>query len=245
MRLRTRPNRPVSRAKALVQKQEQESAESGLISPEKAKILEQHRSEHPQGDPAVRRIHPSRDVIGRTYHRRAEVRFIDVLHNRHGIYHFTATPIDQTTLESLFELIQVAPSAGNLQSFRIIAVENKGTQEQLAQAARGQQVLAAAPVVLVFCADQKHSASRYGERGKNLYAIQDATIAATYALLGATALGLGSAWIGEFDAQQVSKILEIKDPDLVPVAMLPIGYPAEAPEASPRRAINEWVSYKK
>lgn len=48
---------------------EQESHESGIVSPEKNKILEEHMRKYPEGDPAVRRVNPSRDEIGRVYHR--------------------------------------------------------------------------------------------------------------------------------------------------------------------------------
>jgi site-specific recombinase XerC len=50
---------------------------------------------------------------------------------------------------------------------------------------------------------QARSAAKYRERGARLYAIQDATIACAFAMLAATALGLGTVWVGAFDDVRV------------------------------------------
>lgn len=98
--------------------------------------------------------------------------------------------------------------------------------------------VAQAPMVLVFCANQARSPAKYRERGASLYAIQDATIACAFAMLAATALGLGTVWVGAFDAAAVQRV---GCHDLLPVAILPIGYPAEEPEPTPRRSLTDLV----
>jgi len=65
-----------------------------------------------------------------------------------------------------------------------------------------------------------------GTRGKNLLSVQDATIAASYAQLSSTALGLSSVWVGHFKEKDVASILKTK---LRPVAIIPIGYGNEKP----------------
>ncbi len=94
-----------------------------------------------------------------------------------------------------------------------------------------------APVCLVFCADPSRSAPKYGERGSELYSVQDATIAATYAMLAAVDLGLSTVWVGAFDEEKVQEL--VGDRSVRPVAMVAVGYPAEEPQATPRRAIEE------
>lgn len=42
---------------------EREAHDSGIVSPEKNKIVEEHYKEHPEGDPSVRRIRPDRGEI--------------------------------------------------------------------------------------------------------------------------------------------------------------------------------------
>ncbi len=80
----------------------------------------------------------------------------------------------------------------------------------------------------------------YGQRGAWLYCLQDAAIACAYAQLAATALGLGSVWVGEFDDAAVRRAVGVGK-ELLPVAILPIGYAGEKPEKTARRRLNELV----
>jgi nitroreductase len=109
----------------------------------------------------------------------------------------------------------------------------------LARAA-DQSFIAQAPIILVFFANTGRSARKYGSRGRELYALQDATIAATHAMLAAADQGLGTVWIGAFDPAKVTEAVGTP-PDWVPVAIIPIGYAAESPLPTPRRPIDELV----
>lgn len=119
-------------------------------------------------------------------------------------------------------------------------MKDQTKKQLLAQAAYGQNFIAEAPVVLVFCSHPSRSSSRYGDRGEKLYSLQDATIATTFAMLAATDLGLATCWIGAFNDKEVLKILG-NPKGLVPVAILPIGYAAEKPYATSRRKLEDLV----
>ena len=97
-----------------------------------------------------------------------------------------------------------------------------------------------APVVLVFCADRIRSEQHYRQRGEALYSLQDATIAAAYAQLAATAYGLGTCWLGAFNDAKVAKIVGAPE-GMHPVAMLPMVYPAEEPVNTSRLLTSELV----
>ncbi len=144
-------------------------------------------------------------------------------------------------LAQILAAANIAPSAGNLQGYEIYQITEEKKRKALARAALGQFFVADAPVVLVFCANQARSAAKYRERGVRLYATQDATIACTFAMLAATALGLGTVWVGAFDDDAVKRVLDCGD--LLPVAILPVGHPAEAPEAAPRRSLTDLVHH--
>ena len=131
----------------------------------------------------------------------------------------------------------MAPSAGNLQAFQVHVVRAEANRRALAEAAHGQEFLAQAPVCLVFSADPARSATRYGTRGSELYSLQDATIAGTFAMLAAVDMGLATVWVGDFDEEKVRRVIGSKT--LRPVAVFSVGYPAEEPAPSPRRAIEE------
>ena len=166
--------------------------------------------------------------------------FFAVAEHRRSVRSFAAAAVEPDKLERLLDAVNAAPSAGNLQSYEIVVVRDPAHKRALAQAAGDQDFVAAAPLVLVFCAHPARASARYRQRGEQLYAIQDATIACTYAMLAATALGLGSVWVGAFDEKAVGAALHLEKA-WQPVAILPIGYPAETPEPTTRRPLRELV----
>ncbi len=168
--------------------------------------------------------------------------FFETVRHRHSVRRYQSDmPVEPEKLHAILEMACAAPSAGDLQSYHIIVVTRPEELSALSQAANNQAFIAQAPVCLVFCSDPQRSATAYGERGKALYALQDSTIAASYAQLATVAAGLGSTWVGHFDAAAVKDLLKIKE-GLEPVALLSIGYPAELPEESPRRPMKEMVT---
>jgi nitroreductase len=162
---------------------------------------------------------------------------IEVLTQRRSVRSYKSRPVEESKLKRIFEAANMAPSAGNLQAFQVRVVRDRSKKNALADAAHGQGFIAEAPICLVFCADPERSAAKYGKRGSELYSLQDATIAATFAMLAAVDLGLGTVWVGDFDEKKVKQLLGIEP--IRPVAIFSLGYPAEQPQPSPRRAIEE------
>ncbi len=70
------------------------------------------------------------------------------------------------------------------------------------------------------------------------FAIHDATLAASYSQLAATALGLSSIWIGTIDEEKISKIIGTK---LTPSSNLCIGYPTQQKFPKPRRNLKDLI----
>ncbi|CUU01406.1 Nitroreductase [Candidatus Kryptobacter tengchongensis] len=166
--------------------------------------------------------------------------FFEVLKRRRSIRKFKDQAISENELKLIYEAINSAPSAGNLQAYEVFVVRDRVKLKQLADSALGQEFIAEAPVAFVFCANPARSRWRYGMRGEKLYCLQDATIACAYAQLSATALGLGSVWVGAFNEDEVRKIIGV-DKNLIPIAILPVGYPDETPEPTPRREIKDLI----
>ncbi|GMV69485.1 MAG: hypothetical protein AMXMBFR76_19240 [Pseudomonadota bacterium] len=167
--------------------------------------------------------------------------FFETIRHRHSVRRYRSEqPVSREQLHAILEVACAAPSAGDLQSYRI-AIATAPEQRLALQAAAGQQAfLAEAPACLVFCADAERAASRYGERGAMLYALQDATIAASYTQLAAVAAGLASAWVGDFDEAAVRAALNIPS-ELRPIALIAIGTAAEVPEETPRRPLDDML----
>ena len=93
----------------------------------------------------------------------------------------------------------------------------------------------------------RHSVRKYqpdmAVEPEKLYALQDTTIAAAYAQLAIVAAGMGSTWVGYFEEDKVCEALKL-EPDLIPLALLSLGYPAELPEPSSRRRLDEVVAWR-
>ena len=165
--------------------------------------------------------------------------FYDVIQNRHSIRAFLEKEIDSEKLQRILHAVSSAPSAGNLQAYSIYVVKSSEIKQKIQSAALEQEFITQAPLVFVFCAN-RNPGLKYGARGAELYSVQDATIAAAYSQLAATQEGLGSVWVGGFDTFEVSRLINAASYE-VPVAIIPVGYPAERPSATARKPIDELV----
>ncbi len=170
--------------------------------------------------------------------------FFDVVKERCSVRAYTSQSIEPGKLQQILEATNRAPSAGNLQAYEVYLVCDAKRRTALARATHGQKFVAQAAVVLVFCAHAALSVGRYGKRGTDLYCVQDATIACTFAMLAATALGLSTVWVGAFDEDKVRRAIEAPDAHR-PVAMLPVGYPAESPRIRSRRSLSDILHVEK
>ena len=164
----------------------------------------------------------------------------EAIKKRRSIRAFKNIDVSDEIVEKLIDAARWAPSAGNIQPWEFIVVRNLDAKRRLAEAALNQTFIEEAPVVIVVCADYQRSARGYGSRGATLYCIQDTAAAIQNIHLAAIALGLGTCWIGAFREEPVKKLLGIPD-GVRPVAIIPVGYPAEQPAPRPRRPLNEII----
>lgn len=150
--------------------------------------------------------------------------FFKTVEKRRSIRSFSNRPVEKSKIQNILKTSLMSPSAKGLQNYQILVIEDQKKKDKLVNATYGQEYVNSS-LVLVFCSDPKRI-KFMGIRGKNLLSVQDATIAASYAQLAATALGLSSVWIGHFKEKAVAEILKTK---LRPVVILPIGYSNEKP----------------
>lgn len=166
--------------------------------------------------------------------------FEELLKTRRSVRAYDGRPFPEELLGRILEAVRTAPTAGNVQAFRVKVVRDEKTKKALVPACLGQAFIADAPVIIAFTASPSESKEKYGERGEKLYSLQDATIAVYTAHLMASELGLGSCWIGAFKDEEVSRVLELPK-DLVPVGLLPLGYAKDGPTARKRKRLEELV----
>lgn len=162
---------------------------------------------------------------------------------RRSVRHFDREgSISDEDVQRLLEAATSAPSAGNLQPWLFVVVRGDEVKRALVRAAFGQEFLAEASLVVVVCADTRRSASRYGQRGSSLYCLQDTAAAIQNLLLAATALGLGSCWVGAFNEQAVADLLDLAAHQR-PIALVPIGVPSRVGRNPSRRPLDEVVRF--
>lgn len=168
--------------------------------------------------------------------------FTEVVSKRRSVRHFnTKLAVSDEDIQALLEAATAAPTAGNIQPWRFFVVRSAEARERLANSLH-QRWAAAAPVVIVVAVDPRPCAARYGDRGEYLYAVQDSAAATLSILLAAVDRGLASCWIGAFDERAVGEAVGIAPP-LSPVAVLPVGYSAEAAGKPSRRPLTEVTTW--
>ncbi|HIE52177.1 MAG TPA: nitroreductase, partial [Armatimonadetes bacterium] len=106
-------------------------------------------------------------------------------------------------------------------------------RKDLAEACNGQTWMADAAVIIA---------------GLSLPAVnpkwhdKDVMIALQNMILAATALGYGTCWIGAFNQEKVKAVLHVPE-EVNVVALTPVGVPAEAPAARPRKEAADIFSF--
>jgi len=182
--------------------------------------------------------------------------FGTIVMSRYATKKFDGRKIPQEKVDELLEMVRFAPSALNLQPWKIKVVVDQKTKELLKPAAFNQEQVTSCSHLLVFCADpdydsligrldallKKNGAPEEMQKVVIGMAVQftkpmspDQKLAwsqaQTYlalgnALNGAKALGFDSCPMGGFDPGEFSRILKIPRP-LVPVMLCPLGYAAD------------------
>jgi len=167
--------------------------------------------------------------------------FHEFLAARSSVRNFRDEPVPEEDMMYILDCASTAPSAGNLEAWDVVLVDDRGIREELSDAAYGQEHVRDAPNLLVVCANYIRSMSRYGERGI-LYALQDATIACTYMMLAAHARRLHTCWVGAFAEEEVRTILDLPT-HARPVAILCVGKGHPPARLTERLPVGEHVHY--
>jgi nitroreductase len=188
---------------------------------------------------------------------------------RRSIRRFKTDPIPEEAVKTLVESVRLAPSGSNSQPWRLKLIQDQATKDQIAEAANGQRFIAKAPLVIVLCVDlggyieeSLTSVKQLASKGelsesmtsamlsrmetikaqpKDLLAANVAInigIAGEHIALMAVGLGLGTCWVRAFDEARLRSILGLGE-GIVVTALMPIGYPDEAPVARRRKSTEE------
>ena len=154
--------------------------------------------------------------------------FQELARARYSVRSFQGAPIKDEELNLILEAGRVAPTACNNQPQKIFVAKSEESRKKLASVCR---CTFDAPVILVVCYDRsrdwKNKLQPGYESGET-----DAAIVCTHMMLQAFELGIGSCWVGYFNANDVAGALNLPE-NLTVSALLPIGYPAENAKPAP------------
>lgn len=168
---------------------------------------------------------------------------LQAIRTRRSIKTYKKRKIPDEVLYTIIESARWAPSAGNLQPWRIIVVESKDQKSLLADAADEQDFIATAPIVLVICSDFSAFEKEYGDLAEK-FCTQSTAAAIENILVTANSLGVGSTWVGSFAEAKIRKELKIPD-SIVIEAIIPLGYADERPARKSTTEMSDFTYFEK
>jgi FMN reductase [NAD(P)H] len=160
-----------------------------------------------------------------------------VMSTRRSTRKFSSRQVEQWKIDKIIAAADTAPTAGNFQGFEIFYVKDPKIKKELSVAANNQPYVNT-PVVLVFCMNPERVKMNFPQEILAKFSIQDATLAAAYSQLAASALGLSSIWIGMIDEEKVKEAIGTK---LRPSSLLCIGYPEQKRGPKSRRKLRDLI----
>lgn len=167
--------------------------------------------------------------------------FAKLAAERYSLRKFSDQPVEREKLDLILEAGRNAPTAHNFQPQRIFVLQSPEALEK-ADGCMGSHFHP--PVILMVAYDPAASWKR--ERDGKDHGEIDAAIAATQMMLQAADLGLGTTYVGLFEPEKLHAAFPELE-GLLPIAMLPLGYPAEGAHPArlhnDRKPVEELVKY--
>lgn len=167
---------------------------------------------------------------------------IENIMTRTSIRQYKDQPVEQEKVDILLKAAMAAPTAVNLQPWHFIVITDKPTIDLLS----GRQPTNA-PLLIAVCGDTDKTTMPDGKTKLPDFWVEDVSAATENLLLAAHALGLGAVWTGVYPAMErvaeVANVLNCPN-NIVPMAVVRVGYPDEAPEPKDKFK-EENISYNK
>lgn len=166
---------------------------------------------------------------------------LDALYTRRSIRSYKLDKVSDEDIESILKAAMYAPSAGNQQPWYFIVLNARELLDQIPSVHPHSKMITQAPMAILVCADLSL------EKHKDFW-VQDCAAATQNLLLAAHAKGLGAVWLGVYPREDrvkgLQQLLNIPK-QVIPLSLIPIGYPAEE-KSQPNRYnperifINQW-----
>lgn len=168
--------------------------------------------------------------------------FYSLSQRRYSCRDYKPEPVPADIVRAVLDAVRLAPSACNRQPWKFLVIDTPELREAV-QKSYSREWLRDAPVYIVALGLHDEAWHRPVD-GKD-HTDVDVAIAVEHLCLAATTLGLGSCWICNFDPAVIVEALSLPE-GVEPVAIIPLGYPANAdiPEKK-RKSLDEIVKWGK
>ena len=167
---------------------------------------------------------------------------IENIMTRTSIRQYKDQPVEQEKIDIMLKAAMAAPTAMNQQPWHFIVITDKKVIDQLAGPRPTN-----APLMIAVCGDTDKTSMPDGKGKLPDFWVEDVSAATENLLLAAHALGLGAVWTGAYPAMEhVAEIANVLNcpQNIVPVAVVRVGYPDESPEPKDKFK-EENISYNK
>lgn len=156
---------------------------------------------------------------------------------------YSDKPVKRDSLLAVMDVVKLAPSACNRQPWMFLIADSDELRNAIFES-YGREWIRTAPEFIVACG--VHSEAWHRPHDGKDHTDVDVSIAVEHLCLAATAMELATCWVCNFDATVISKAFNLPD-HVEPIAIIPIGYPAEGVEIpeKKRKELNEIVKWGK
>jgi nitroreductase len=165
---------------------------------------------------------------------------LETIFARRSVRQYRPGAVDDATVRDLLEAAMAAPSAVAEDARHLIVGRDPGMLGRITEGLPNGKMLADAAVGFVVCGDLHRT---HGQLEG--YLVEDCSAAVENLLLAATALGLGACWLGVHPRPERAEFLRTLfglPANIVPVAVVSIGWPLAPPE--PRTRYREDAVHK-
>ncbi len=154
----------------------------------------------------------------------------DFILTRRSIRKFKNQSISEDLVKYFLEAAMAAPSATNQQPWQFIVLTDRKLLDQIPTIHPYTKMILETPLAIIVCGDLEK------EKAKGFW-VQDCSAATQNILLAVHSKGLGAVWCGVYPREDKVKAIQelLKLPEtIIPLSIIPIGYPNEEKEPSQR-----------
>lgn len=148
---------------------------------------------------------------------------IQALLSRRSIRKYKPDAVPNTILETLLRVAMSAPSAKNQQPWEFLVINDKKILQEIPKFHPYAAMTAQAPLAILVCGNMQR------EQAQGFW-VQDCSAAVENLLVAVQSYNLGAVWVGvyphEARMEPIRTLFQLPS-NIIPFALIPIGYPDE------------------